>query len=93
MQLNLPIIIGIALADSANPVTIGILSKLLLTQKLTSNQRSVYKGISYTSGYFVTSYVTGLFLLPLFYLSYHTFPFTLHLLGIIVTITGFLEPW
>lgn len=69
MQLNLPIIVGAASADSVNPVAFGVLLILLSSLGRKADSQNVfYHGLAYTAGFFIASLLSGIFLLPVLYL-------------------------
>ena len=91
MQLNLSIILGMALADSIKPTVFAVLITLLTSLKSKSNTKLFLSGISFIGSFFTTSLIVGLYFLPAFtYLSKASrIPYVL--IGIYTLLLGILE--
>jgi len=91
MQLTLPILIGIALADSINPVSFGVLIKLLDKYKKSDSKILDSKAWEYIASYLSTYVGTGVVMMMLFSILGNIQPGFYSFLGAVVFILGLLE--
>lgn len=93
MQLTLPILLGIALADSVNPVSFGVLLNLL--RKTSQNEKSIQStetnGWQYVISFLATYIGIGLVLLVVFNVLGAIQPGFFSFLGAIILLLGILE--
>lgn len=89
MQLTFPILVGIALADSVNPVSFGVLINIL--KKVPQKQMQEKIGYEYISSYISTYIGIGLVFIFLFSVLTQIGLVFFSLLGVVVLLLGLLE--
>lgn len=90
MQLTIPILLGIALADSINPVSFGLIMELLARSKK-SPVEMLQAGYRYFTSFMVSYLFIGLILMVLFSILGNLQPGFYSVLGAVIFILGLLE--